>query len=331
MVALPALASQRLPAGVETITAAAANSESGRLVWEQRRLPALAQATGAGFIHTPYRRAALFGGVRVIASPTEADRRLEPNPAGLSGRLAEALAQGGMTRYRTFVWPDDLPGPPDQPVKRLPPIAHPAFQPDVRSTGSVDVEPNPPDLPDTFILYHGPVGELALRVLLEAWSWAVGSIGEYYPLLLAGLNTAAQDRLRRLLAEYRLTGTARPLPSLDIAELAAVYRDATVVLHPHEPEAWGGSARLAMSAGKPVVGVEGERMGALVGPAAYLARAGDSAAEECRALGAALISVVVDDSLAEQLARAARERSGSWTLAAFRAGLERLYASLFDR
>jgi hypothetical protein len=41
---------------------------------------------------------------------------------------------------------------------------------------------------DGYVLYHKQGGGTALRRLFDIWSWAAGSIGDYYPLVLLGLD-----------------------------------------------------------------------------------------------------------------------------------------------
>jgi glycosyltransferase involved in cell wall biosynthesis len=161
-------------------------------------------------------------------------------------------------------------------------------------------------------LYHGPGRSGELRRLLETWSWAAGSVGEYYPLILVGLDDAQRSSLGQLAQEYGLEGTIRSLPSLPPSLLAAVYRGCSVLLHPGPVSPWGDPLRLALASGLPVVAAESPLADALVGPAGYLAPAGDP-----RTLGAALITVLVEDELASRLSQAARQRAAAWKLDLF--------------
>jgi len=210
-------------------------------------------------------------------------------------------------------------------------VVHPAFLPDGSSPGLAQpIQENPEDLdlPETYLLYHGPGDEIALHLLLDAWSWAAASIGEYYPLVLLGLDNPAQDRLAELLAEYQLTGTARPLPPLSLSALATVYRNCHALFHPAEVSPWGDPARMALACGKPLVGLETERAVTLVGAAGYLVSPNESYPEKCRSLGAALITVVVEDSLADTLSQAARERAAAWKFEMFSNSLREFYRAL---
>ncbi len=178
------------------------------------------------------------------------------------------------------------------------------------------------------MLYHGPSDPAALRNLVDAWGWAAGSAAEQYPLLLVGLDQPAQERLEHLLAAAQLSGSARGLPPLPLPDLARLYQGCRAVFQPYwpavDPPPWGDPLRLALAAGKPVAGLAGAQASVIAGPAAYLVEAEDYA-ESRRLLGAALITLLVEDSLAESLGQAARQRAQAWDWGAFTAGLAALY------
>lgn len=334
LVGLPGESYHPLPESVRTLLAQTPDTDWGRLRWEQRLLPALARAAKADWLHLVGGSPALLGSTRTLVSPAGFSagdlptERREPR-LGLAARLRQSFAQGGLVRAKALLWPDDLPGIQTQTaVRRLPPVVHPIFQPD----GGIPSTARPAsdelaalNLPETYLLYHGPGDEPAMHRLLDAWSWAAGSIGEYYPLVLIGLDRSAQDRLAALLAEYQLSGTARPLPSLSLSALAGVYRGCSGLFHPVESSPWGDPVRMALACGKPVVGLDSGRTAALAGTAGYLVSANEPYPMMCRALGAGLITVVVEDSLAETLSQAARERSASWQFDLFAQSLRECY------
>jgi glycosyltransferase involved in cell wall biosynthesis len=70
--------------------------------------------------------------------------------------------------------------------------------------------------------------------------------------------------------------------------------------------------RLALACGRPLVAYETAHIDAIVGPAAYLVPSGDS-----RALGAGLVTLVVEELVAEGLSQAARQRSADWRNSGF--------------
>ncbi len=88
------------------------------------------------------------------------------------------------------------------------------------------------------------------------------------------------------------------LPPLIPPEIPALYRRASALFHPAPVTPWGGPVRHALASGAPVVALETGLSSAMVGPAAYLVPG-----EDDRAMGAALITVIVEDEVREQLSR----------------------------
>ena len=167
-------------------------------------------------------------------------------------------------------------------------------------------------LPDYFVIYHGPTGEQDLRLLLDAWSWAAGPIGHDNPLVILGLQGNSRELLSTLTEEYQLNETLIALEDVPRSYLPYVYKHSAVIFHPTRESPWCGPLRLALACGKPVVASETILADALVGPAAYLIKEHKSYQSTCRALGAALVSVVVEEDLAESLSTAARQRALTW-------------------
>jgi hypothetical protein len=336
-IGLPGESFHLLPEVVKQIRRPAPDTDWSRLRWVQRTLPTLAVQAEADLIHLVDSSPALLDSTHTLVSLAGFTRSDLPGqghrpPPGFALRLSQALAQGGQARIKALFWPGDLPMPATQaPVRSLPPVVHPAFLPRGSSPDqaqSIQENLEGLDLPETYLLYHGPGDEPALRLLLDAWSWAATSIGEYYPLVLAGLDNPAQDRLAALLAKYQLTGTARPLPPLSLSALAAVYRNCRALFHPVEVSPWGDPARMALASGKPLVGLATERAAALAGAAGYLVSQDGPYPAKCRALGAALITVVVEDSLADTLSQAARGAAVAWRFDLFSSSLEEQYRAL---
>ena len=316
-VALPGEAPAWLPPQARAQVRPCANTPSAHLGWVQWALPRLAGSLGADLLHLTSPAAPLLSRVGCIASPCGLGGEAG---GGLAARLGEALGYGGLVRARAVLWPDDLPTP-DLPatLQRLPPLVHPAFRPAASPAALAGLP-----LPDTFVLHHGSLARPgALEHLLDAWSWATPSLGEYYPLLLAGLGPHEQAALSKALAGSQMAGSLRPLPPLSPAALAEVYRRCTALFQPEPGTPWGEPVRHALACGRPVVACGDPLTAALVGPAAYLAAPGDG-----RALGAALITVVVEDALAEQLSAAALQRSAAWRGGDFASALVKIYGSV---
>lgn len=324
LLALPGEPPAWLPPVADSRVLFTANTPRDRLLWEQRILPQLRREWRATLLHLTSPNPPLFGPAVNVVSPcgfSEIQRG-----GGFSSRLRQAVSQGGMARLAGLFWPDDLPDPKGMgPVYRLPPAIPPIF-----------LEPNSmPDsgrlaesleLPEAYVLYHGPAEETALRRLLSAWSWVAGSVGEAYPLLAVGLDEGGRERLAVLAAGYELGETVQALPWMPPQTLGIVYQRSAALLHPGAESPWGGPVRLAMASGKPVVSRVSEQMDALVGPAAYLVKGDDT-----RALGAALITVLVEEEIAERLSEAGRQRAEGWSLEAFAQGLSAAYLDIISK
>jgi glycosyltransferase involved in cell wall biosynthesis len=299
----------------------------GQLRWEQILLPSLAKDVGADLLHLATPAAPAFAGQKTVFSPAGYGADVG-NWAGLVvpgtdarhviSRLRRSLGMGGLEQVTRILWPDDLPSPELQkPISQLSPILPWDFS---------KVEKNPMDvsrnlkLPEGYVLYHGPGGRQRIDLVVQAWNWAAGAIGEYYPLLLVGLDDNDRQIITEMRARFDLGETIQVLPDVLPTNLPQIYWQSTAVFHPAPASPWCGPTRLAMAAGKPLVSIEHELTAAIVGPAAYLIRENDA-----RALGAALVTVVVEEELAERLSAAALKVYRSWNSGNFSDQLRLFY------
>ncbi len=319
-VALPAAPPPWLPANLALHSHQAADTPGARLAWEQRTLPNLARKLQADLLHLTSAHPALIGQPRCAVSPSGYTEDGKAS-GGLIDRLRIALAQGGMARLRGLLWPDDLPGPEHpSPVHLLPAVVHPDFALPSLSAASRLADR---ELPENYILYHGPYRTRELVRLLNAWSWPAGPIGELYPLVLLGAPSEAREYLMSTISRQHLDGTVIVLPDIAPDQIPAVYRGCSALFHPAPISPWGGAVRHALACGKPVVAAASERSDALVGPAAYLVPGDDT-----RALGAALITIVVETDVAASLSQAATDRAAGWQSEAFGERLLAVYRAI---
>jgi glycosyltransferase involved in cell wall biosynthesis len=319
-----------IPEGVVILLQSLTDTPVNRLRWEQKILPGMATDSASSLIHLTAGGPSLWGRVPSVVSPTAFSETgfmavQGQHEAGWAARLRQAASWGGLARTSMLLWPFDLPPPETEtPFRLLPGAIHPYFQQAGDGAGEAQGRFRllaGLDLPATYILYHGPTAEVDLHRLLSAWSWAAGPIGEYYPLMVVG---AAARRLENLLAEDKVAGSVRFVPDLPVVALAALYQCCSLLFHPAPLPAWGDPVRMALACGKPVVALESRRTAALVGPAAYLAPF-DSGG---RSLGAALLSVIVEESLSSRLSEAARQRADALDRQAFTNVLGEIYRSV---
>lgn len=320
IVALPARSYELLPMQISEIVIPTPCNATGQLIWEQKTLPGLAKKVDADLLHLTTPGPALFAPRRCILSPTQT-RIFETwssftpgwqstkNDKGVTGRLREALTWGGLSRVHGLVWPTGLPVPETKAlILRLDNYLNIQNTPQAWDTfRSVNL-----DLPDNFILAHGISTEEELRYLLEAWNWAAGSIGEYYPLLLLGLNQYIQAHLDAFLETYVHKETVRSVGHVSMAAMSEIYHRSSALLSCSHSPIWGSSLQLAIASAKPVVTLESKFSDALAGPAAYLVKPANSSQATNRLLGAALVTIIVEESVANQFSQAAKARASAW-------------------
>ena len=319
--ALPAEPPAWLVGKFNLLVQSALNSIRQRIHWEQRSLPTLAKDIRADLVHMSSATPPLFGSVPNLLSPADSGEAL--HHPGFYSRLRQALSAGGMARLAGLVWPSDLPTPTrDTPVFRVAPAL--PFDRFVETPADRQ-EFDRLSLPESFILYHGPCHPAALRTLLESFGWVAGPVGENYPLLILGMDEVGREYLPELLAAYGLEGCVRALPVISPYSVFQLYQNCSAVFHPAEITPWGNPLRNAIACGKPVVAGETSLSDALVGPAGYLV-----ALDHPRELGAALLTVIVEEEVAGQLSAAALRRAAGWQTEVFCRELGEAYRILCD-
>jgi len=331
--ALPGQALESIPGEFENLIVDTSPTAAGRLRWEQWVLPILAKKTGAQIVHLTSGAAALFGTSSSIFSPAG---HMLPKPLAEPGsvsqsqpvrynalayRLRAALMEGGLSRLRGILWPADLPGPGSGlPVYRLPVTVPKIFW----EENSTILNMNDLDLPDDYVLYHGSADKNTLRRVLDGWSWVNHALGEATRLLAAGLDGPGRERLAGLAKEYDLAGSVRVLPDIPMAKLVEIYQRSRGLFHPAAISPWGDPLHLALVCGKPVVALESNWADARLGSAGYLVP------PDGRALGAALVTILVEDEISQSLSVEAKKRLAIWKTAKeqFRRDLSETYQEL---
>jgi glycosyltransferase involved in cell wall biosynthesis len=158
------------------------------------------------------------------------------------------------------------------------------------------------NLPDSYVLYLGGFHPRKnVRGLLAAWTWASDSIGEQYPLVIAGALPKKTERFYDDFEEYaerlKIKDSVRFIGAVDEDDKAAIYRGAACFVFPSRYEGFGLPPLEAMACGTPVVTTAFSSIPEVVGDAAYLVEDPDNA----RSLGAAILSVIVNDDLSQRL------------------------------
>ena len=303
LVLLPEQARLALPAGCEALVVPTADTPAGRLAWEQVRLPRQAARHRASELVLTRPTPPLAGQVPCVYWPT-GEEAASGGRQSMAVRLRQALAAGGQSALERMVWPRDLPLPNTRIKTSLqPPRVHPFFYENVPTGG----EDQP--LPESYILYSGSLDPRSLRLMLAGWSWAAPSLGEETQLLLLHLPAERQVEIERMLAENKVTASVRGAAPATLAGLARLYRQAIAVAHLGPALPWGDPVAAALASGQALVAVDEPLTAARCGPAAYLVPADDP-----RTLGAALLTLIVEENANGQLREAARKLVQGWGL-----------------
>ncbi len=319
IVALPEAAPAWIPEDIPVEVRPTEGTAGGQLRWQQRVLPILAKELGANLLHSTTEMSALVGGPQAVISPSGFGVEERPSRS-FTARLRDALARGGASRA-ALLWPQDVPLPDGaRRAFKLPPIVGRGFVPP--DSTEPPVIPGL-EVPETYVLYHGPRRADILRKMLASWTWPSGSLGELFPLLLVGLDEQARADAEKLIVEYNLADSVQILPWLLPEHLSALHRGCSAVFHPASEPVWGGPVRHALACARPVITLQSAGTDALVGPAGYVLPDGDT-----RTLGAAVLSVLVKENLAEELTERAKARRAAWEMDGFRAALGGVYSKL---
>jgi hypothetical protein len=324
----------------ETVIIPAPNTPWGRLRWEQFALPSLVKELRADLLHLVTPSAPSLRNPNTLFSPTGfgAGRHswsgIQPTfevSKHVFDRLRISMGLGGLVHVSKILWPSDLPAPAlAGPLERIQPILPLKFaqgqdlfarrKRQLRDKGAPLVEQL--QLPDEFILYHGPGGRRHLELLAQAWHWAAAPIGENYPLLLIGLHDEDRQIVSELVNQLDFGGSFLALPDVTPDMLPELYQLSTAVFHPVPASPWCGPVRLALASGKPLAATGESLTAAIAGPAAYLVSENDA-----RALGAALVTIIVEQEMADNLSAAAKHRAQEWITNNIGDQLLRLYSS----
>lgn len=297
LLALPQPLAVAVPWPVQVV--ALPNSAWGRLRWEQWVLPRLARRHGVHLLH-------LFHGVPLVSPvPTVHEGALPAAPpqAPLALRLRMALARGGLSQPTTRHLGNDIDGRVTLPLPVNPPPALPDAKVPVRR----------------YVVAYGPWDEEALGLLLRGWGWVAQSLGDDVALYLLGLDQDQHDLVTQWRREVPWETQIRTVPLAPWEALGALQR-AEALLQvgwaPYREEVVGA----ALGLGVPIVGEERAPLPALLGPAGYLVPPGDH-----RALGGALIAVLVEEHLAADLRQRSLQRAQWWAQRGKAPGLAEVY------
>jgi glycosyltransferase involved in cell wall biosynthesis len=172
---------------------------------------------------------------------------------------------------------------------------------------------NHPDLPQDYVLYLGGFdARKNIETLLQVYTWAQATIGQEFPLVIAGklpeAHTAFARDPRVIAKALEVEDVVRCIGPVAEEDKPALYRGAMAFLYPTRYEGFGLPALEALACGVPVVGGNASSVPEIVGAAGMLVDPDDA-----RSMAGALIAVVTEHELHQRLSDAAIEQSAKFT------------------
>ena len=293
-----------LPDGIQLHYAGSRGGNVSKLLFEQLLFPRAAQRLCARAMHIPYWAPPLRAALPFVLTVHDLIPMLVPaERGGILARLYTALAAAA-TPGAAQVLADSHSSARD--ILRLLHVAeHKLHTVQLAAGVQFTPQPQPNDaaararyaLPESYVLYLGGFQPRKnVGALLSAWTWAHGPVGDHYPLVIAGAlpahSTLPQDAQSSGVADsVHFIGAVRE------EDKPAVYRGAACLVYPSLYEGFGLPPLEAMACGVPVITSNISSLGEVVADAAYLV----ADPHDARQLGAAIISLVVDGSLADDL------------------------------
>jgi glycosyltransferase involved in cell wall biosynthesis len=308
----------------ETINPASSVSRKpglGKVWFEQVTFPRACRRVKADVAHVPYWGSPLSPSVPTVVTIHDIIPLLLPEYRGgvqvrtYTGLVQSAAAKANLVLTDSEASKRDIVTHMDLPESRVRVIylaTDAVFSPD----------PEPDDekiradygLPDEYVLYlSGFDVRKNLVGLLQAWTFAEGSIGEVTPLVIAGRipeHSSFSPDPRKIAQALEINPATLCFPGpVKEAHKPAVYRGSVCFLFPSRYEGFGLTPLEALSCGVPVVGSDASSIPEVVGDAGVLVPPDDT-----RDMAGALIAVATEPAMRDHLGVRARAQADrfSW-------------------
>jgi glycosyltransferase involved in cell wall biosynthesis len=305
----------------------------GKLWFEQRTFPRTCRQLGVDLAHIPYFASSLSPLLPTVVTIHDLIPMILPEYRGsvlvrlYTSLVASAAARAHMVLTDSEASKRDILSHlklADTRVRVVYLAPGPHFQP-VDDPDRLEAVRHKYDLPEDFVLWlSGFDVRKNAQSLLHAYTWVYEALGDYHPLVMAGVTPEEDTRFfpdpRRIAAELGVSDAVRFPGWVDEADKPALYSAATVFVFPSRYEGFGLPILEAMACGTPVVTSNAASLPELVGAAAFQVDPDDP-----RRLGAAIIALCVQEDLHAEmrekgLAQAAQftwEKTARETLAAY--------------
>ncbi len=307
----------RLPANITPYALRLTPSHLGKIKFEQFDFPSACQRLHADLAHIPYWAPPLASPVPFVVTIHDLIPLLLPEyRRSLGVRLYNALVSAATPSAAHLIADSDSSR--NDILQRLHVSADkvtaihlavgPAYKPAPDSLADAAAREKY-GLPDSYVFYLGGFQpHKNVSNLLAAWTWCDGPLGEQYPLVIAGKLPEPGDSfytdLRGYAEQLGIAESVRFIGPVAEEDKPALYRSAACFVFPSRYEGFGLPPLEALACGAPVVTTAFASIPEVVGEAAYLVRDPD----DTRALGAAILAVVVNPDVVDRLTAAAREQ-----------------------
>lgn len=279
--------------------------------FEQITVPRIAKKIGADVLHVPYWAPPFRSPCPLVVTVHDIIPLLIPEyNHSLLLRIYTSLAAAATQGASHIITDsdssrDDIVSHLQLPESRVHTVhlgADDVFSPELNPNSALRVSKKF-NLPDTYILYLGGFQRHKnLRHLLAAWTWAHPIASKDCPLVIAGRlpnnpDGYIYDDLPNLASELGISDTVIFIGEIQEEDKVALYQSASCFVFPSSYEGFGLPPLEAMACGIPVITTGSGALKETVGDAAYLV----SDPVDARELGAAMISIIVDEKLASDL------------------------------
>ncbi len=314
-------AAQDVPPSVQVRAVPTRPGNWGKVWFEQVAFPRACREVGAELAHVPYWGGPLQSPVPLVVTvhdltPLLVREYRRPLRARLYNALVSASARGA-TQLITDSFSSKLDimdhlHIAEERVTAVYLAVTPQYKPGKNDLMDMAILKKH-NLPDFYILYLGGY-ELHKNVttLLLAYTYVAQSLGEDYPLLLAGRKPTIPSPIypdydgyiRRLGLEERV----RWLGFVDEEDKPVLYRNAELFVFPSRHEGFGLPPLEALACGTPVVTTNASSLPEVVGDAAFAVSPDDE-----RGMAGAMIAAIIQDDLAAELRAKGPQQAAKFT------------------
>jgi glycosyltransferase involved in cell wall biosynthesis len=314
-----------VPPGIGVERVPARLGHLGKVLFEQCGFPDACRRVGATLAHVPYFGSPLRSPVPLVVTVHDLTTLLVPEyNRGARARLYNALVSAG-ARGADHILTDsfsskldiiDHLGIAEERVTAVYLGVGREYAPRPAGGDSSLVEMavvRKYDLPEFYALYLGGYEKHKnVATLLHAYTYVAGTLGEEYPLLLAGKKPDRSSPnfpdYEALIAQMGLSKFVRWIGYVAEQDKPTLYRNAGVFVFPSRREGFGLPPLEAMACGAPVVASDGGSLPEIIGPAGFAVDPDDP-----RNMAGAIIAILTEEGLAADLRRRGPEQAAKFT------------------